>query len=436
MQEAPTPLSAYWLRSLQEGRLNTALLLSTVFSEKYNGRNMEVGEVAEIFLPTASDPVTCEPGEPRQLRPKLLFRAGCLQASPFLWVGDEEAGDDTLYVCFGPLRQKRQVMKIFSSGSTLEEDVVKCGDSTQVVRVSNYIKSLLDRLWADDRLGERLSAAVAERPGHRVLFAGVSHGAVLAQAAALRFKLTRSDPDAATQTLSGTGQTRCGSGEVTVVSWNGYKWTDAQGAALAGQQLRLLPLALSMVEAGVRLVDSVVEYPAGEFEPMPGVTALDFIQGSGRMHNNNVELRWCHPVRSCGIAKPWHNKGSRHRRFLRVRCGEGNQELGVHEPHASVALRPSGPEGHEDGHGGVARGRRGRAEGGRGEDGAEEPKPTALRHHHGRGELHVHCRGRGVGGLGRERGFFGGPGTAVAVAFACFREAPWRACLVDVRPAA
>mmetsp|Transcript_174732 Transcript_174732/g.560436 ORF Transcript_174732/g.560436 Transcript_174732/m.560436 type:complete len:380 (+) Transcript_174732:193-1332(+) len=274
-----TQLRAPGQWAMQEGRLNTALLLSTVFSEKYNGRNMEVGEVAEIFLPTASDPVTCEPGEPRQLRPKLLFRAGCLQASPFLWVGDEEAGDDTLYVCFGPLRQKRQVMKIFSSGSTLEEDVVKCGDSTQVVRVSNYIKSLLDRLWADDRLGERLSAAVAERPGHRVLFAGVSHGAVLAQAAALRFKLTRSDPDAATQTLSGTGQTRCGSGEVTVVSWNGYKWTDAQGAALAGQQLRLLPLALSMVEAGVRLVDSVVEYPAGEFEPMPGVTALDRATG-------------------------------------------------------------------------------------------------------------------------------------------------------------
>jgi len=280
MQEAPTLLSAYWRRSLQEGRLNTALLLSTVFSEKYSGRTMEVGEVAEVFLPTASDPVTCEPGEPRQLRPKLLFRAGCLQASPFLWLGDEEAGDDTLYVCFGPLRQKRQVMKIFSSGSTLEEDVVKCGDSTQVVRVSNYVKSLLDRLWADDRLGERLSAAVAERPGHRVLFAGVSHGAVLAQAAALRFKLTRSVPDAATQTPSGTGQSLCASGEVTVVSWNGYKWTDAQGAALAGQQLRLLPLALSMVEAGVRLVDSVVEYPAGEFEPMPGVTALDRATGN------------------------------------------------------------------------------------------------------------------------------------------------------------
>jgi len=291
-QEAPTLLSAYWLRSLQEGRLNTALLLSTVFSEKYSGRRMEVGEVAEISLPTASDPVTCEPGKPRQLRPKLLFRTGCLQASPFLWLGDEEAGDATLYVCFGPLRQKRQVMKIFSSGSTLQEDVVKCGDATQVVRVSNYIKSLLDRLWADDRLGERLSAAVAERPGHRVLFAGVSHGAVLAQAAALRFKLTWSDPDAAMQTLSGTGQTRCASGEVTVVSWNGYKWTDAQGAALAGQQLRLLPVALSLVEAGVRLVDSVVEYPAGEFEPMPGVTALDRDTGDffecvvGKVHRN------------------------------------------------------------------------------------------------------------------------------------------------------
>lgn len=251
------PLPALWRELLEEGQLNTALALGTVFSEKYKGRNMQPGETAEVRLPSAA-------GGTWLWTTRLLHRAGSREASPFIWLGDEEAGDRTLYVTFGPLRKKRQFLKIWSAGTHLVEDILPPGaeaggSGSHTVLVSSYIKNKLDKLWGHFGFGQQLAEAAAGHPRHRILFAGISHGAALAQAAALRFALLQPER------------------EVCAVTWNGYKWTDAAGSALAGQALghRLLPLVLSRCEPGEqRRWDSVVEFPAG-FAAMPGVMLVD-----------------------------------------------------------------------------------------------------------------------------------------------------------------
>jgi hypothetical protein len=97
------------------------------------------------------------------------------------------------------------------------------------------------------------------------LFAGISHGGALAQAAALRYGLQQ--PGYAAR--------------IFVVSWNAYKWTEKKGALLAHEVLgsRLLPVVLSTESGQNRRWDSVPEFPPG-FAQMPDPLLLDVDSGA------------------------------------------------------------------------------------------------------------------------------------------------------------
>lgn len=224
----------------------------------------------------ASSSVAVElPGSGVVWKQTLLGRYGYEEATPFIWLGDVSAGDRTLYVAFGPLRQGRQALKVCCRGSALELD--RWGDAT--IWISSYVKTKLDTLW-DRRHYDfctRLEefASKTSSVTDRILFCGISHGAVLAQAAALRFALCSQEHRR----------------KVHVVNWNAYKWTDQAGSDLAwdvfsegeGSASRCLPFILSKEIQSCccvrRRYDSVPEHPAG-FMPMRNSILLDVDAGT------------------------------------------------------------------------------------------------------------------------------------------------------------
>lgn len=238
---------------LRDGQLYTALVISTLFSEKYRGRDMKRGDFADVRLVGTQNEVW---------RLSLLGRTGQIEAVPFIWLGDERFGDKTLYVAFSPLRRKRQFVKLYSKGTVFVDDAAP---GRETIRMAAYMKSKLDELWSPSfGFRELLGEAAAVYPQHRILFTGISHGAALAQAAALRFSLT-----------AGADANR-----VFAASWNAYKWTDAAGSDLVHRELgsRLLPMVLS--RAGPpRRWDPAAEFPRG-FAPMPHILLLDVDTGS------------------------------------------------------------------------------------------------------------------------------------------------------------
>eukprot|EP00929_Paragymnodinium_shiwhaense_P099073 TRINITY_DN60637_c0_g1_i1.p1 TRINITY_DN60637_c0_g1~~TRINITY_DN60637_c0_g1_i1.p1 ORF type:complete len:752 (-),score=149.62 TRINITY_DN60637_c0_g1_i1:300-2555(-) len=272
-----------WRQLLAGGQVLSALLLSTSYSEKYKGRNMSVGETAELRLPTeagASDAAY------RAWNATLLHRADTVgkQAVAFTWLGDEAQGDKTIYVAFAPLRKKRQFLRILQS--TLVEEYLPqscssssssspvagrvagdaAGDSSasgaaareELLKISYYINRKLYQLKAFG-MNDHLRQTIREYPRHRLIFSGISHGATLAQAAALQCKLT--NPDA----------------NVHAVTWNAYKWTDEAGSALVERVLgdKMLPLILSLKKGDVKHDwDSVPGFPAG-WAQMPHIMLLD-----------------------------------------------------------------------------------------------------------------------------------------------------------------
>jgi hypothetical protein len=153
----------------------------------------------------------------------------------------------------------------------VSDDVSATNGDVSSFRISGYVKDKLDGLWhkehetseADGFFGDVLAQIAYQHPEHRLLFCGISHGAALAQAAALRFAL-----------MEPALQPR-----IHVASWNAYKWTDADGSFLAARILsdRLLPLVLSSSGNGRRW-DSVPEFPPG-LSPMPGTMLLDVDSG-------------------------------------------------------------------------------------------------------------------------------------------------------------
>jgi len=249
---------------LKEGNLLAALILASAYSEKYRGRNLDREAVADIKL--SDDLGSC--------RATLLWRFGRREATPFIWLGTDEAENRTLYVAMSPIRNKRQYFKLLTQGSYMVDDVLQRDGEEHTIRISSYIKERLDGLWSAEHqsgirhgspdLGDALEQTAAEHPGCRILFCGISHGGALAQAAALRFALLHPGY----------------SSRIHVVSWNAYKWTDASGAAIARSVLgdRLLPLVLSSREGNERTWDSVPEFPPG-FSPMPGTVLLDVDSG-------------------------------------------------------------------------------------------------------------------------------------------------------------
>ncbi|CAK0824180.1 unnamed protein product [Prorocentrum cordatum] len=98
-------------------------------------------------------------------------------------------------------------------------------------------------------------------PNHRVVFCGISHGAALAQAAALKFKDQQQSAD------------------VFVITWNAYRWTDDSGSRAVERTFgyRFLPLVMSRRRGGTRSTrywDSVAHFP-DTLSAMPNVALLD-----------------------------------------------------------------------------------------------------------------------------------------------------------------
>lgn len=274
-------LPEFWMRLLAEGQVFTALLLGTSFSEKYKGRDMRPGDRADLRLP-------CAGGVGRLRRPTLLERCGSApgrgtwmeshEAVAFVWRGDEVDQDKTLYVAFGPLRRKRQLLKIWGSTSSREAMFMaaasecpetapnesRAGGGPISLVMGSYVSRKLRKLWGGQGLQEALMRSILAHPGHRVIFTGISHGAALAQAAALQSSIAFPAAD------------------IAAVTWNAYRWTDAEGSALVAKTLgcKLLPFVMSRQAPGAaRHWDSVAGFPSG-LAPMPRIVLMDADSGS------------------------------------------------------------------------------------------------------------------------------------------------------------
>eukprot|EP00812_Abedinium_dasypus_P008519 NODE_2274_length_964_cov_254.895490.p1 GENE.NODE_2274_length_964_cov_254.895490~~NODE_2274_length_964_cov_254.895490.p1 ORF type:complete len:287 (+),score=65.05 NODE_2274_length_964_cov_254.895490:3-863(+) len=142
------------------------------------------------------------------------------------------------------------------------------GCANLALRISSYVHRKLQQLWCRYGFWRSLLAVVEAHPKHRILFSGISHGASLAQAAALKFQLM----------TAGMGL----EGEVYAATWNAYKWTDRRGSELVGSTFaeRLLPMVLSKQLPGHdRRWDSVPGYPPA-LTPVPGIMLLDVNTGA------------------------------------------------------------------------------------------------------------------------------------------------------------
>lgn len=260
-------LPGEWPKMLCDGEVLTALLLSTSYSEKYKGRKLQPDATAEIILPAPGN-------QTRKIYPKLLHRAGYREAVAFIWLSGK-----TMFVAFSPLRFRSQFVKILCAGDVqdgldLNGQPKKVSwrspggtDGTEVnVPVSTYVYRKLRDLWGKHGLWDGLASMHNKHQPHRVIFAGISHGAALAQAGALQFQMTMRQA------------------QVYVVTWNAYRWTDAIGRAVVEKELgdRILPFALSRRAStepqATRYWDSVTMIPR-RYAAMPNMLLLDADSG-------------------------------------------------------------------------------------------------------------------------------------------------------------
>eukprot|EP00747_Dinoflagellata_sp_TGD_P054623 gnl/TRDRNA2_/TRDRNA2_149119_c0_seq4.p1 gnl/TRDRNA2_/TRDRNA2_149119_c0~~gnl/TRDRNA2_/TRDRNA2_149119_c0_seq4.p1 ORF type:complete len:400 (+),score=61.63 gnl/TRDRNA2_/TRDRNA2_149119_c0_seq4:65-1264(+) len=252
-------LPTVWREQLAGGQLLTALILSVLYSEKYRGRSMQPGESAEVQLPAR------QAGEARH--PKLLHRIGSREISAFAWLGDEPEDGRIIYLAFNPLRKKRQFLKLLWAGACSVERTTLSGRSEadagaqtpRSICMLSYVKRKLNNLWTKFGFDRQLQELAASYPEHKFLFAGLSHGAAMAQAAAFRLRLEYPEIP------------------VKAVTWNAYKWTDENGSALVHSVMGdcLLPIVLSRQGNGEpRRWDSVAGAPAS-LAAMQRVLLLD-----------------------------------------------------------------------------------------------------------------------------------------------------------------
>eukprot|EP00931_Biecheleriopsis_adriatica_P072903 TRINITY_DN47286_c0_g1_i1.p1 TRINITY_DN47286_c0_g1~~TRINITY_DN47286_c0_g1_i1.p1 ORF type:complete len:405 (-),score=66.07 TRINITY_DN47286_c0_g1_i1:291-1505(-) len=239
-------LTGPWRELLSSGHAFAALILSTSFSEKYQGRHMQPGAGAELRLPGGG-----------VWRPTLLYRAGHREAVAFTWLGDVEAKDRSIYVAFAPMRRKRQFLKIVSPGGCLVPDPLP--GTRETIMMSPYIQRKLCKVWSHYGLLQQVSKAAEEYPQHRVIFAGISHGATLAQAAALQFQ----------HHLAAAGND---GKRVHCITWNAFKWTNEPGSSMVEMAMgsRLLPIVMSRQQRW----DSVAGFPA-DLAPLRSLVLLD-----------------------------------------------------------------------------------------------------------------------------------------------------------------
>lgn len=250
----PGQLEEPWRRLLVNGEIFAALVLSTLFSEKYKGRNMKVGETAEIRLPAL-------PGaEPKVWRPTLLHRAGGKEVCAFIWRGDDSSPFPTIFVAFSPLRSTKQFCKIlFSSKQTMREVAAVREEPTFMALA--YVQKKLKNLWEKYDFQAKLDDTLAKYPSHLVLCCGLSHGATLAQATAMKSSLIYPEKS------------------INAVTWNAYKFLDETGVAMFKEAVgkRLLPLTISQGKTW----DSIAGAPR-DFAPVPRIVLLDADTGDFR----------------------------------------------------------------------------------------------------------------------------------------------------------
>lgn len=199
----------------------------------------------------------------------------------FIWRGDEDAGDQTVYVAFSMMRAFGQAKKIVwmelsqadqaggaSSKKPLKQGASELPETWDEVQVGSYMRSKIDKLWDQYGFAPLLAQTMLDHPGHRLLFVGICHGGALAQVAAMRYNMSQPKEKA------------------RAISWNGYKWTDSAGTELVTRLMGdcLLPIVLSRWEygrggqSGQRVWDSVSGGPA-HLEPMSQMVLQDVETG-------------------------------------------------------------------------------------------------------------------------------------------------------------
>jgi len=261
-----------WSEMLSDGHVLSSLLLATVYSEKYKGRNKRPDDTAALALPSGS-----EEGDNREASAKLLYRTYTQENAAFIWQCSEPNAK-VVYIAFNPLRKNFQFVRLLKNvvlGAVLVDHEMPLPDHdggltvrrSRPVKMMRYISQKVESLYVKHEFREMLDKTLRDLPDHRVVFTGISHGATLAQAAALRASI------------------RYPERQFHVVTWNAYKWTDAEGSSLMTEVFgdRLLPLVLSQEaqDGGRRRWDSVSGAPSG-LASMNCVTFLDAETGDFR----------------------------------------------------------------------------------------------------------------------------------------------------------
>eukprot|EP00930_Biecheleria_cincta_P008025 TRINITY_DN10935_c0_g1_i1.p1 TRINITY_DN10935_c0_g1~~TRINITY_DN10935_c0_g1_i1.p1 ORF type:complete len:340 (+),score=43.88 TRINITY_DN10935_c0_g1_i1:37-1056(+) len=188
-----------WSQMLGDGHVLSSLLLATVYSEKYRGRNMHPDETAQLALPIGP-----EEGNNRESSATLLHRTYSKENAAFIWRCNE-LDAKVVYIAFNPLRKNVQFVRLLKNvalGAVLVNHemplpVPDTGGLTvrrsRPVKMMRYISQKVESLYVKHEFSRMLDDTLSRFPDHRMIFTGISHGATLAQAAALRASMRYPD---------------------------------------------------------------------------------------------------------------------------------------------------------------------------------------------------------------------------------------------------
>jgi len=248
------------------GQLWTALILAVHYNMNNAGATLDVGTSVKVRTPFSASSAS----PTWSSAPVLLERLGTKCCAVHLWSGQGIGGDGAIYVTFTPARQGMgdiltvdHLRRIWAGSSATRSD-------TDGITMSSYVKRKFDRLWAtgfESALRRLITAP--DLQGQKLIFAGVSHGATLAQIASYRF--ARKLPDWVDKDKLI---------DFATISWNSYLWTDAAGARAVHDTLRdrLLNVVLTQRQHDTldRYMDSVSGYGFDQdFSPIPSTILLE-----------------------------------------------------------------------------------------------------------------------------------------------------------------
>jgi len=228
--------------AISDGTLFTAAILSTEFTNKYAGHDLLPGDEVTVRLPS---------GKNRTV--KLFNRTGTVEVVPLFW---ESADERTLYVAFTMLTTNMQAIKILLKDKHPDHK-------------SLYIQGKIEKLWTIYSFEEIMRSVSDKFKNWPIVFTGLSHGAVLAQAAAFRWKVLHPESSA----------------QISIMSFNGYRWCDESYAYLIGSLFgtQLMPVVLgARSEMGNSFIwDSLPGFPKS-LAVMPATTLVDI--NTGELH--------------------------------------------------------------------------------------------------------------------------------------------------------